>query len=299
MSSTTLNASMIESSNVVSAIEHRNATAPTLYIEVGGIRYAYRRYGLQTGIPIVLLQHFRGTMDDWDPLVTDGLAAQRTVILFDNAGVGLSGGQTPGSVTAMAEDAVAFIEALGLKQVDLLAFSLGGFVAQQVLLTRPDLVRRAILAGTGPQGGSGMQEYTPAVMEAASRFPLTGTEKEVLFFAPSDTSQKAGADFIARTQLRVQDCDEAASFQSMQGQASAIGEWGAASNEEYMARVATITHPILVVNGTKDIMVPSVNTIQLAQSLPNAELIMYPDAGHGAIFQYAEQFVAHANLFLN
>ena len=275
-----------------------SATAPTEYLEANGIRYAYRRFGQGDGPPLLFLQHFRGTMDDWDPWVTDGLADGRRIILFDNVGIGRSSGDVPDSVAAMAHDALVFVDALGLKQIDLFAFSLGGFVGQQILLDRPSLVRRAILAGTGPQGGHGMQGYTADVTAVATKFPLEGREKEFLFFAPSETSQKAGAAFIARTLLREEDRDIPTTVQAMQGQGSAIGAWGQASLNTYKEQLQTIKQPILVVNGSEDIMVPSVNAFELSEQLPDAQLIMYPDAGHGAIFQYAERFVAHATLFL-
>lgn len=275
-----------------------SATVPTQYLEANGVLYAYRQFGQGDAPPLLFLQHFRGTMDDWDPWVTDGLANGRTVILFDNAGIGLSSGEVPDSVAALAQDALEFIDALGLKQIDLLAFSLGGFVGQQVLLDRPSLVRRAILAGTGPQGGHGMQGYTPDVTAVATKFPLEGHEKKFLFFAPSETSQKAGVAFIARTLLREEDRDVPTTVQAMQGQGIAIGAWGQASPDEYKERLKTIKQPVLVVNGSEDIMVPSINAFELSQNLPDAQLIMYPNAGHGAIFQYAERFVAHATLFL-
>ncbi|WP_263385496.1 alpha/beta fold hydrolase [Granulicella arctica] len=275
-----------------------NATAPTEYLEANGVRYAYRRFGEGDGPPLLFLQHFRGTMDDWDPWITDGLALGRTVILFDNVGIGRSSGEVPDSVAAMAHDALVFVDALGLKQIDLFAFSLGGFVGQQVLLDRPSLVRRAILAGTGPQGGHGMQGYTPDVTAVATKFPLEGREKGFLFFATSKTSQEAGAAFIDRTLLRREDRDIPTNMQAMQRQGDAIGAWGHGSLGAYKKQLETIKHPVLVVNGSEDIMVPSINAFELAQQLPDAQLIMYPDAGHGAIFQYAERFVAHATLFL-
>ena len=275
-----------------------NATAPTQYLEANGVRYAYRRFGQGDGPPLLFLQHFRGTMDDWDPWITDELARGRTVILFDNVGIGRSSGEVPDSVATMAHDALVFVDALGLKQIDLFAFSLGGFVGQQVLLERPSLVRRAILAGTGPKGGHGMQGYTPEVMAVATKFPLEGREKEFLFFAASDTSQEAGTAFIARTLIRKEDRDLPTTVQAMQGQGNAIGAWGQASPDAYKEQLKTIKQPVLVVNGFEDIMVPSINAFELSQNLPDAQLIMYPNAGHGAIFQYAERFVAHATLFL-
>ena len=269
--------------------------APTQYVDVQGTRFAYRRLGLESGVPLVLLQHFRGTMDRWDPLVTDGLGKTRPVILFDNRGVGLSGGETPTSVEAMARDAEAFIEALQLAQVDVLGFSLGGYAAQELALARPDLVRRLILAGTGPRGGHGMQEFSAEVGAAATR----DEGRPFLFFAQTPTSQAAAQSFLARTSERKHDVDPTSTVQTMQAQGQALGAWGeAASHDAYMERLRRLVPPTLVVNGSNDIMVPTINAFDLAQAIPKAQLVIYPDAGHGAFIQYAGLFVEHATLFL-
>ena len=290
---------LAEKSNKGRPGKDTSETAPTRYIETQGTRYAYRRFGNEAGVPILLLQHFRGTMDDWDPKMIDGLAKTRPVILFDNAGVGSSGGTVPDNVSDMAHHVAIFTDGLKLKQIDLLGFSLGGFIAQQLLLDRPDLYRRAILAGTGPQGGKGMQSFTPAVAAAATKYPTDGSERKFLFFGPSVSSQAAGDDFLQRIRTRTIDRDPVATVPVMQGQGKAIGAWGAASNDDYISRLKEIRVPVLVVNGSDDIMIPSVNAFDLSQHIPSAQLILYPDAGHGALFQYAELFVAHANLFLS
>jgi pimeloyl-ACP methyl ester carboxylesterase len=274
-------------------------TTPNQYVEVAGAKFAYRRFGKKDGTPIVLLQHFIGTMDWWDPALTDGLAQERPVILFDNRGVGLSSGETPTSFEAMAQDAAAFIGALGLKKVDLLGFSIGGFIAQELVLARPDLVRKVILAGTGPRGGQDMQEPSPAVMAAVS-VPHPIKNRPFLFFSASTKSQSAAKSFMERTAQRTVDLDPESSMQTMQAQGQAMQAWGLAdSNTAYIQRLKSFQPPALVVNGSNDIMVPTINSYALAQALPNAELIIYPDSGHGSIFQFAGLFVQHASLFLN
>ncbi len=273
-------------------------TAPNRFVEANGYRYAYRRFGKAGEAPLVFLQRFRGTMDDWDPAITNGLAATREVILFDNAGVGLSSGKTPDSVGAMAAHLAAFVEALKLAKVDLLGFSLGGLVAQQAASDRSDLIGRVILAGAGPKGGEGMQSFTPEVTAAATRQVGSADDILFLFFQPSETSQAAGRAFLARTQSRKLDRDTASTEQTMQAQAKAIGAWGGAPNDGY-AGLRDIKQPVLVVNGSHDIMIPTVNSFLLAQYLPNAQLILYPDAGHGSQFQYPELFVEDATRFLS
>ncbi len=180
-------------------------TAPTRFVEANGIRSAYRSFGKESGVPLVFLQHFRGTMDDWDPAVAGGLAKDRPVVLFDSAGIARSGGETPDTVAEMARHALAVIKALGLTQVDLLGFSLGGFVAQQVTLDRPDLVRRVILAGTGPLGGEGMDTFSPEVQAVAAQEKTKPEDLLFLFFAPTETSQAAGRAFLGRLGARKED----------------------------------------------------------------------------------------------
>lgn len=272
-------------------------TTPTRFVEANGIRSAYRRLGKESGTPLVCLQHFRGTLDNWDPAVVNGLATDRPVILFDNAGIARSGGQTPDTVAQMARHALAVIQALGLRQVDLLSFSLGGFVAQQVTLDRPDLIRRVILAGTGPQGGEGFAPFSPEVQAVAARDVPKPEDLLVLFFTPTETSQAAGRAFLGRLGARKEDREPPSTPQVRDAQLAAIQAWGTPHGERY-ARLREIKHPVLVVNGMHDAMIPTINAYILAQHLPNAQLILYPDAGHGSLFQYPALFVEHASLFL-
>lgn len=272
-------------------------TAPTQFIEAGGIRFAYRTLGADKGVPLVLMGHFRATMENWDPLVSDGLAKGRRVILFSNQGIGLSSGQTPDTIAEMASDAILFIDALGLTQVDLLGFSMGGFIAQEIVLARPELVRKLILAGTGPEGGEDMQIYIPEVTKAATNEVTTLEDFLILFFPPSEAGQNAGRAFWKRRNERKEDIDIPSTMQVMQAQGNAIGAWGI-PNPAY-TKLKQIKHPTLVANGYNDIMVPTVNSIILFQQLLNSKLILYPDSGHGFLFQYPEEFVTDVTLFLD
>jgi pimeloyl-ACP methyl ester carboxylesterase len=272
-------------------------TAPTQFIEANGIRYAYRQFGAAAGTPLLFLQHFRGGLDNWDPKVTDGLATDRPVILFNNAGVASSGGEPADSVSGMARHVATFIHAIGLSHVDLLGFSLGGFVAQELALENPELIRRVILAGTGPQGGKGMDIFTPKVAENATQEMPAVENFLYLFFSPSETGQAAGRAFWDRRHTRT-DQDAPSSMAAMKAQAEAIASWGVVPETGRYSQLKKIKHPVLIVNGQDDIMVPTINSFVLQQNIPNATLILYPDSGHGAIFQYPELFVSHARLFL-
>jgi pimeloyl-ACP methyl ester carboxylesterase len=269
-------------------------TAETQQIDVGEIRLAYRRFGAPSGVPLLFLQRFRGTMDNWDPRVVDGLATGRPVILVDNRGIGRSTGETPESVTAMARDVVSFLEVLALTQVDLLGFSLGGMVAQQVLLERPDLVRRAVLAGTGAPGAVDM--FSAEVTASASKVPGGPAELLFLFFSPNPASQAAGVRHLRRMVARTSREPDAGE-PVIRAHLAAIRAWGNAESAT-SARLRSIEQPVLVVNGSHDIMIPTVNSFTLWQQLPSAQLILYPDSGHGSLFQYPELFVEHATRFL-
>jgi pimeloyl-ACP methyl ester carboxylesterase len=277
---------------------HTHVTAPTEFVEANGMRFAYRRFGKARGRPLVFMQHFTGTIDNWDPRLVDLLAGEREAILFDNAGIGGSNGETPNTVQAMARDALSFIDALGLEQIDLLGFSLGRMVAQQVALEHPALVRRLVLAGTGPAGGEGIDlglAPTGSILADAS---LSRSERQLrLFFAPSETSQSAGRAFQQRMSQR-KDPEPPALREVAVAQSAAIKAWGEPRGERY-ARLKEIRQPVLVANGIEDVMIPTINSYILSRHLPNAQLILYPDAGHGAIFQHSVLFAAHVGLFLN
>jgi pimeloyl-ACP methyl ester carboxylesterase len=273
-------------------------TAPTQYVEANGIRYAYRRFGAGDRLPLVCLQHFRGGIDNWDRLVTDGLAENRSVILFNNAGIASSEGDPADTIEAMAKHVIAFVDALGLREIDLFGFSMGGFVAQNVVLARPKLVRRLILAGTGPEGGEGMVGYPELATRHATQEVPTEENFLYLFFYPSDSSQAAGRVYWKRRHER-EDQDTPSSLKAMAAQVKAIAEWGAVPVRDRFAKLKNIELPVLVVNGKTDLMVPTVNSFILQQHLPNAELIIYPDSGHGAIFQFPARFVREAKTFLD
>ncbi|WP_442680801.1 alpha/beta fold hydrolase [Sphingomonas sp. ASY06-1R] len=268
--------------------------APNRYVEAAGVRFGYRKIGTEDGIPLVLLQHFTGTIDSWDPQLVNALARDRPVILFNNRGVGTSSGTTPDSVAAMADDADLFLSALGIDQADLLGFSLGGFVAQVLAARSPSRVRKLILVGTAPQGGE--EHLLEVVADAAQR---RGSEdiRLPLFFTPSAASQAAGRAFLARQAVRAErdpDRGEAVS----NPQAKALIDWCAMADDDD-ALLKSIAQPTLVMSGAADTMLPAANAYRMFRAMPDAQLILYPDAGHGALFQYAALFSAHCALFLN
>jgi len=273
-------------------------TAPTLAIDAAnGTTYAYRRFGRKGAIPVVFLQHFRGNLDNWDPALVDDIAAGREVILVDNSGVGLSTGSTPHSVKGLARDVLAFIDALGLTEIDLFGFSLGGFVAQEIVLLRPRLVRRLILAGTGPEGGRGFHAWSEEITSHAYKDVPGAEDVFYLFFAPTETSQARAKEFAGRIFTRERDRDQKPALAVRDAQAEAITDWGIPDTTK-LARLAGITQPTLVANGSNDILVPTVNSYLLAGHIPNAQLIIYPDANHGFLFQYPHEFAAEVSKFL-
>jgi pimeloyl-ACP methyl ester carboxylesterase len=277
---------------------HTHQTAPTQFVEANGIRFAYRRFGKSGGVPLVFNQHFTGTMDHWDPAVTDGFAKDREVILFDNAGISSSSGEVPTSIEEMAADAAAFVKALGLTEVDVLGFSLGGLVAQTFAIAEPELVRRVVLVGTGPRSGEGMATLTP---EAQAIFGATYEEPDNLWlrvhFTPSERSQAAGREFLKRFRLRSEGRDPEVSEKVAPAQLEALGKWGEprAIPYEYLKK---LTQPALIVNGGADVIMYTVNSFILQQNIPNAQLILYPDANHGSQYQFPELFVRHVSIFL-
>jgi pimeloyl-ACP methyl ester carboxylesterase len=250
-------------------------------------------------VPLVFNQHFTGTMDHWDPAVTDGLARDREVILFNNAGVSSSSGEVPTAVQVMGANAVAFITALGLPKVDVLGFSIGGFIAQEIALLAPDLVRRLVLVGTGPRGSEGMATLTP---EAQKIFGATYDEPDHLWlhvhFTQSEKSQAAGRKFLKRFRLRAENRDPKVNEKVAPAQIEAIGKWGA-PREKPFAYLKSIRQPTLVVNGGNEVIIYSVNSFILQQHLPDAQLILYPDGNHGSQYQYPDLFVRHVSLFLS
>jgi pimeloyl-ACP methyl ester carboxylesterase len=275
---------------------YTHETAPTQFVEANGTRIAYRRFGKAGGVPIVFNQHFQGTLDHWDPAVTDGLAKTREVVLFDNAGVAASSGVTPSSFQEMGANAIGFIRALGLGQVDILGFSIGGMVAQEIVLQAPDLVRKLILVGTGPRGADMAASQSPAIF-AATYEPAEHLWLKV-HFSPSESSQKAGLAFLER-KLRRQDRDPLVAEQTVNAQLAAIGQYMAYRGAPgYLDYLKTIRQPTLVVQGSNDVIIPTYNSYVLQQTLPNAQLVLYPDSNHGPFYQYPELFVDQATLFL-
>jgi pimeloyl-ACP methyl ester carboxylesterase len=276
-------------------------TAPNRTVAAAnGVTYAYRRLGrAHAGTPpLALLQHFRGNLDNWDPALVDALAAGREVVLFDNAGVGGSTATTPRTVTAMAHHALRFLEALGLREVDMLGFSLGGFVAQELVLIRPRLVRRLVLAGTGPQGGEDMHGFADDVYISATRDEPGAEDLLALFFERSETSVAAGREFVQRILARTEDRDADTTLATRDAQLDAIHTWGIPDPSK-LGRLAGITQPVLVAGGDNDRMVPTRNSRLLADRLPNARLRIYADAGHGFLFQYPAEFSADVEAFLS
>ncbi len=280
---------------------HTHHTAPTRFVEANGTRYAYRRFGKAGGVPLVMNMHFTGTMDHWDPLVTDGLAAGREVILWNNAGISSTSGEVPGTIEGMAQHQAAFIRALGLAQVDVLGFSMGGTVAQALAQAAPELVRRLVLVGTGPRHGEGMATLTP---EAQEIFGATYAEPDHLWlrvmFSPSAKSQAAGRAFLQRFRLRREGRDPEVNDKVAPAQVAALGLWGAAAapGEPPYDYLRAITQPTLVVNGHDDVIIYTINSVHLQRHLPNAHLILYPDANHGSLYQYPALFVKQVDDFL-
>ncbi|WP_327583003.1 alpha/beta hydrolase [Nonomuraea sp. NBC_00507] len=269
--------------------------APTRTVSAGGVEFAYRELGPKTGVPLVLVTHLAAVLDNWDPRVVDGLAAKHRVIAFDNRGVGASTSATPKTIRAMAKDAVTFIRALGLNQVDLLGFSMGGMIAQVIVQDEPQLVRKLILAGTGPAGGEGIKNVTKLSHLDTVRGLLTLQDpKQFLFFTRTPNGRQAGKQFLARLKERTDNRDKAISFKSYFAQLSAIHSWGLERPHD----LSVIRQPVLVANGESDRMVPTQNSRDLARRLPDSDLVIYPDAGHGGIFQFHGQFVEQSLAFL-
>jgi pimeloyl-ACP methyl ester carboxylesterase len=283
----------------VSKVPDGQLTTENLSLEVGDVSFVYRRFGNErtAAPPLVMLQHFRGNLDSWDPALVDRLAQDREVILLDNRGVGGSTGVVPEDVTTMARDALAFIDALQLKQVDLLGFSLGGYVAQELVLLRPRLVRRVVLAGTAPQGGPDLHRWSDDVYSHATADEPGADDLLSLFFTQSEESRGKGMESIGRLYQREVDRDEPTDLATRDAQLAAITAWGI-PDESKLNRLAGITQPTFVANGDNDTMMHTQNSHLLAERLPNAQLRIYPDANHGFLKQYPEQFADDVHAFL-
>jgi pimeloyl-ACP methyl ester carboxylesterase len=277
------------------------STAPNLQVKAAnGVTYQYRRFGNPgpNGVPLVFLQHYRGTLDNWDPRLIDTIAAKREVILVDNVGVGGSTGITPSTVQQMSLDAIDFSDALKLTRYDLFGFSLGGEVAQEVALRRPWQVRRVVLAGTGPQGGVDQRASDPKILGAALKDDPGPADFLFLFFKNTASSQAAGAEFLQRLGQRTTDHDAPASLTTRDTQLTAWSDWGIPDKSQ-LVRLAALFQPVLVADGDSDILMPPKNSHLLAKYLPNAKLSIYPNAGHGFLFQYAVRFGTEVNAFLD
>jgi pimeloyl-ACP methyl ester carboxylesterase len=274
-------------------------TAPTLFLQVNNERYAYRRFGRGAAPPLLCLQHFTGTLDNWDPAVMDPLASGREMILFDNAGVGRSTGTVPETVAGMAAHASAFLDSLGLRTCDVLGYSLGGMVAQEMVLGRPAIFRRMILVGTGPRGGEDIMHLEkPSLAKYLNDPTLQGySPLQKIFFAPTASSQAAGEAFIGRLAQRREDRDPVSGPEVARAQVAAFREWERFTGERF-ATLRGIRQATLVINGVHDEMIPVRNSYWLSENLPNAVLMTYPDSGHGSLFQFHESFAHQAREFL-
>ena len=268
----------------------------TQNINIGGTDFYYRKLGeANSGVPVIFLNHLAATMDNCDPRIMNGIASQRQIICFDNRGVGATEGKTPETVAEMAKDARAFIHALGYEKVDLLGFSLGGFISQEILLQEPQLVRRAIITGTGPAGGEGIKNVTRITYIDILRGVFSFKDaKTYLFFNRNETGKRSAKEFLNRLNERKENRDKKMSLGNLQRQLKAIHAWGLQEPQD----LSVIKQPVLVANGDNDRMVPSINTTELSKRIPDAEIILYKDAGHGGIFQYHEDFVKAALTFL-
>jgi pimeloyl-ACP methyl ester carboxylesterase len=272
------------------------ANVPTRTLSAGGVDFAYRELGEQRGgTPVVFLNHLAAVLDNWDPRVVDGIAARHHVIVFDNRGVGASTGSPAHSIEQMADDAITFIKAMGFRQVDLFGFSMGGMIAQDIVLKEPQLVRRMILAGTGPAGGEGISAVAGVANVDLLRGLFTGQDpKQYLFFTRTPNGIQAGKAFLARLKERSQNRDQEIAVGAYMAQLQALRAWG----QKKPADLSVIRQPVLVVNGDDDRMVPTANSHDLARRLPNSTLVIYPDAGHGGVFQNHADFVPKAIDFL-
>ncbi|MBB5635076.1 pimeloyl-ACP methyl ester carboxylesterase [Pedobacter cryoconitis] len=271
-------------------------TVKTQFIEAGGTKYAYRVLGNKTGIPLILLAPSFTSIDGWDPAVTNGLAKYYKVILFDNKGVGASSGKTPDKIDDMAKDAVIFIKALGYSKVNLLGFSMGGFITQRIILTEPELVNRVILTGTGPKGSEGLSELGSTLTKISTLSP----DEQLLYllFSHSVAGRELGQQSLQRIHKRTVDRDPETTQQSNGAQVTAVLNWAEPATHT-LEDLKTITQPVLIVEGRFDVLVPVVNSFSLYQNIPNSRLYLFPEAGHGSIFQEPARFLDQAKDFLD
>lgn len=269
--------------------------APTRSVTAGGVTYAYRELGPKGGIPVVFLVHLAATLDNWDPRIVDPIAAARHVIAFDNRGVGASTGSVPDTIEAMADDALAFIDALGHEKIDIFSFSMGGMIAQALIVKRPDLVRKLVLTGTGPRGGKDMDKVDRTTYYDILRATLTRSDpKEFLFFNRDEAGKTAAKAFVERLEERTADRDAPMKLKGFRTQLKAIKAWGRAAADD----LSVITQPTLIANGDNDRMVPSILSADLHRRIGGSELIIYPNSGHGGIFQFHDRFTPVATAFL-
>lgn len=281
---------------VVTGLGGANA-ARTRLLRVGDIEFAYRTFGADSDVPIVLLARFRATMDEWDPAFLDALAAERRVVIFDNAGVGRSSGESPASIAGMAEHAAAFVRALGYSLVDLLGWSMGGAVAQSLALQHPELVRGLVVAGSGPGGVPGAPPMSERVRETVAKPVNSDDDFLYLFFDGSDERRAAGLEHLRRLHRRVEPDGPPTRMQTVQAMGRALVGWSAGGEGVY-SRLHEIRQPVLVATGAHDVMIPAYNSYAMIERLPNAELVIYSDAGHGFLFQHAERFGTRVLRFL-
>lgn len=271
-------------------------TVPNQAITVNGVQYVYREYGQEHGgTPIIFLNHLAAVLDNWDPRVVDGIAQQHHVVVFDNRGVGGSTGKPAETIEQMADDAITFIQAKGFQQVDLLGFSMGGMISQEIVLKQPNLVRKMILAGTGPRGGEGIRTVARISDGELIHGIFTHQDPKVyLFFTRTPNGKQAAHDFIQRINERQQYRDKKISVAAYRAQLRALKKWGS----KVPADLSGITQPVLIANGDQDRMVPTKNSYDLARRIKNSQIVIYPDAGHGGIFQYHDDFVKQSLEFL-
>jgi pimeloyl-ACP methyl ester carboxylesterase len=261
-----------------------------------GIEYAYREIGEGTP-PLVLLQHFRGNLDNWDPALIDALASARRVVTFDNAGVGGSTGTTPSTFTQMARDAIAYLEAMEFDEIDVLGFSIGSFVAQEITLIRPALVRRLVLASSAPQGAAGMHGWAPDVIDAVGA-PAPNPDGYLdVFFTRSAASRQSGRETLGRLTTRTEDRDKPTTWQTRQAQYDAVCAWGI-PDHGLLERVSAIHLPVFVANGDRDPMILPHYSYLLAGLMPQARVKIYPDSAHGFLFQHHAEFATDVEAFL-